>query len=72
MARRREPEPILSREQLDEFKRRLLLLSTPSVEGVYRTAYQDCSYDGKRVPPPAAIPQLVTAWRVLRKLSSKR
>jgi hypothetical protein len=69
MARRPDSPPILSRDDLDEFRRRLALLSASGVEGVYNTAHNDCRYDGKRLPPPAAIQQLVTAWKVLRKLS---
>jgi len=56
----------MSREELLEFSRRLSMLSTDGVEGVYRTAYADCRYDGNRVPP-AAVQQLVAAWRVLRR-----
>ena len=31
------------REDLGEFKRHLAMLSVPGVEGVYKTAYNDCS-----------------------------
>jgi hypothetical protein len=31
------------REDLDEFNRHLAMLSVPGVEGVYKTAYNDCS-----------------------------
>src|SRR5271169_3026980 len=61
MARRPEPEPILSRDQLAEFTRRLSMLSTPGVEGVYQTAYRDCAYNGNRIPPAVAVQQLVAA-----------
>jgi hypothetical protein len=68
MAHRPQTEPILSREDLIEFQRHLSMLSIPGVEGVYNTAHNDCRYDGKRLPPAAAIQQLVTAWKVLRRM----
>jgi hypothetical protein len=58
----------MNREELTEFSRRLSMLSTDGVEGVYRTAHNDCRYDGKRLPPAAAVQQLVAAWRVLRRM----
>ena len=66
MSRRPESDPALSREQLDEFTRRLSMLSVPGVEGVYQTAYADCRFDGRKLPPPAAVQQLVATWKVLR------
>jgi hypothetical protein len=67
VARRPESEPILSREQLAEFTRRLTMLSDDGVERIYETAYRDCRYDRNSFPPAAAIQQLVACWRVLRK-----
>jgi hypothetical protein len=58
---------MLSREELAEFTRRLSMLSVPGVEGMYQTAYRDCAMVGKKIPPAAAIQQLVAAWKVLRK-----
>jgi len=63
-----DPEPILSREELADYARRLSLLSTPGVEGIYQTAHRDCVYIGKVLPPAAAIQQLVAAWKILRKI----
>jgi hypothetical protein len=71
VANRPASEEIMTRDELTEFTRRLSLLSTDGVEGVYQTAYKDCRYDGKRIPSAAAIQQLVAAWRVLRKLRAK-
>ena len=71
MARRPGSEPILSKEDLEEFRRHLAMLSIPGVEGVYKTAYNDCHFDGKTLPPPAAIQQLVTAWKVLRRIRKR-
>lgn len=62
VARRPQSETVLSREELAEFSRRLSLLSTDGVEGVYRTAYRECAYDGRRIPAAAAVQQLVAAW----------
>jgi len=67
MPRRPDPDPILSRQELAEYARRLSMLSLPGVEGVYQTAHNDCRLDGKRLPPAAAIQQLVAAWKVLRR-----
>lgn len=68
MARRPESDPILSRDELAEFTRRLTMLSVDGVEGVYRTAHRDSAYDGKEIPPAAAVQQLVAAWKVLRRM----
>jgi hypothetical protein len=72
MARRPDSPPILSRADLEEFSRHLAMLSVSGVEGVYNTAHNDCRYDGKQLPPPAAIQQLVTAWKVLRQLRGRK
>jgi hypothetical protein len=71
VARRPESEPVLSRDQLAEFTRRLSMLSVPGVKGVYQTAHNDCRFDGKRLPSAAAIQQLVGAWKVLRRMQRK-
>jgi hypothetical protein len=68
VANRPESDPILTREELAEFTRRLSILSVPGIEGVYETAYADCRYDGKALPPAAAVQQLVAAWKVLRRV----
>jgi hypothetical protein len=67
VASRPETERILSREELLDFSRRLSMLSISGIEGTYRTAYAECRLDDKRLPPAAAIQQLVAAWKVLRK-----
>ena len=72
MAHRPETDPTLSREELAEFIRRLTMLSIDGVEGVYRTAHRDSAYDGKDIPPAAAVQQLVAAWKVLRKIGKAR
>ena len=60
----RDRDESLSREQLNELKRNLSLLSTPSVENFYRGAYKECAPERK--PGARAIQQLVTAWKILR------
>ena len=67
MARRPESESVMSKEQLADFMRRLSMLSDSSVAATYQSAYQECHYDGRELPQPAAVQQLVAAWRVLRK-----
>jgi hypothetical protein len=57
----------MSKEQLADFERRLSMLSDNRVEGVYQDAYKVCRYEGKQLPQPIAVQQLVAAWRVLRK-----
>src|SRR5438477_5937115 len=69
---RPEAETILSREELEEFRRRLVMLSPSGVEDAYRQAYAECCFNGRTVPPAASIQQLVTAWKVLRSFCSKR
>jgi len=68
MEHRPESETILSREELEEFSRRLSLLSVEGVERTYRASYEDCRLERNRLPPAAAIQQLVTTWKVLRKI----
>ena len=55
----------MNREELAEFTGQLSMLSINGIERTYRTAYADCRFDGKRLPPPAAIQQLVAVWKVL-------
>jgi hypothetical protein len=71
MANGPESKPIMSREALAEYSRRLSMLSEPGVEGVYQTAYKDCAFDGKRLPPgraEMADPSLwpTTRWRRIK------
>jgi hypothetical protein len=68
VARRPESETKLSKEELEEFSRRLSLLSVQGIETAYQTAYSECRYDGKTLPPAAAIQQLVAAWKMMRKM----
>jgi hypothetical protein len=67
MARRPESESVMTKEQLADFERRLSMLSDQGVEGVYQDAYSDCRYEGKQLPQPIAVQQLIAAWRELRR-----
>jgi len=67
MARRpdsNERDESLTRAELDELRRNLSLLSTPSVLDFYRDAHKECA--PARKPSARAIQQLVTAWKILR------
>jgi len=68
MAGEPESEAILSREQIEEFTRRLAMLSDDGVERIYQSTYQECRFDGKNLPPPTALQQFVATWRRLRKI----
>jgi hypothetical protein len=63
-------ELVLTREQVADLKRQLLL-SPSAVEDAYVEAHRRCCYDGKTIPAAATIQQLVTAWRVLRGFQKK-
>jgi hypothetical protein len=67
VARRPEPEAILTREQLPDFTRELQMLSDDGIERIYETTYRECAFKERILPPAAAIQQLVAAWKVLRK-----
>jgi len=62
MARRPEfekPNEVLSREQIEDLRRSLLLLSPSSVLDFYRDAHKQCAPDRK--PTACVVQQLVTA-----------
>jgi hypothetical protein len=65
-ANMRDPDEMLTPDQLTELKRRLAMLHSSSVEQVYRDAYQRCAPVGGRVPKASAIQELVAAWKQLR------
>jgi hypothetical protein len=59
-----EQDESLTRQEVDELRRNLSLLSTPSVLNFYRDAHKECA--AERKPTARAIQQLVTAWKILR------
>ena len=66
MARRPDTKSdAFNRQELDELRRNLSLLSPSSVIDFYRKAHRDCAPERK--PSPKAIQQLVTAWKILRR-----
>jgi len=68
MARRPEfekPDEVLSREQIEDLRRNLLLLSPSNVLDFYRDAHKQCSPEHR--PTARVMPQLVTAWKILRR-----
>jgi hypothetical protein len=68
MARRAEfgkRDEILSREQIEDLRPSLLLLSPSSVLDFYRDAHKQCAPERK--PTARLIQQLVTAWKILRR-----
>jgi hypothetical protein len=62
------PPDTLSKEELEEFSRRLSMLSVQGIEQAYQMAYAECRFDGKKLPPPAAVQQMVATWKMLRKI----
>jgi hypothetical protein len=72
MADPHEPEVILDRKELADYRQDLSKLSPSSLEHEYQRVHQDCRIEGTRFPQPAAIQQLVTLWKVLRGLRKSR
>jgi hypothetical protein len=57
----------LTQVELRELQRRLALLSPSHVLEAYRRAHQQCAMTGDALPRAAALQELVTAWKLLRK-----
>jgi len=62
-----EPERPLTEPELKALQQNLARLSEPSVQQVYRQAWEECRMKGERLPPAKAIQQLVQAWKQLWK-----
>ena len=58
-------EDMLNRDQINDLRRNLSLLSPSSVLDFYRTAHKECA--AERKPTPRAMQRLVTAWKILRR-----
>jgi hypothetical protein len=70
MARRPDPAEFdqpLCQAEVKEMQRRLSLLSPHHVLETYRRAHQQCCMPGDALPRAAAIQEMVTAWKLLRK-----
>jgi hypothetical protein len=67
MARRPDPLPndAMTREQLEQFRRNLSLLSPETVKERYRRAADRCRF--LDLPTPRVIQELVVLWKVLWK-----
>jgi hypothetical protein len=63
MAHRPEPESIMSRQELAEFEWSVSRLDVSGVEGIYQSAYKECRYDGRELPPA-----VVRKYSVLRRI----
>ena len=75
MAYRPDPSEFdkpLSQAELEELSRQLSRLSPFHVQDAYRRAYEECQMDGERLPKAAAIQELVTAWKLLRRWKRRR
>jgi hypothetical protein len=66
----RDPDEMLTADQLTELQRRLSMLHPSSVEQVYRDAYERCAPVAGRIPKASVIQELVTAWKQLRRWES--
>jgi hypothetical protein len=66
MSRQTDPDQILSREQLDHYRKQLARLSPFSLERVYEDMREKCRFDGKVAPQASAIQSLVAIWKELR------
>lgn len=58
---------VMSVEDLAKLKQRLAMLSRSSLRDFYNDAYARCALCSDRVPEPAAIQELVQAWKAMRK-----
>jgi hypothetical protein len=54
----------LTKEDLADWRRALSMLSEHSVRDAYRLAWERCKMQGDGLPPPSAVQELVTAWKL--------
>jgi hypothetical protein len=62
----------LNPAELKELHRRLSLLSPHHVQEAYRSAHHRCCMGGDLLPRAAAVQELVTAWKILRRWKARR
>jgi hypothetical protein len=56
--------------ELEELRRRLLSLPNHELESFYKSTHNACRYEVLgRVPSPRIMQELITAWKVLRKVA---
>ena len=67
MARRPQPEEILSVKELNGLRQRLQMMSGTAVQDFYRGAHLACRIGLGHFPSARAIQELVQAWKQMRK-----
>ena len=67
MARRHQPEEVLSPKDLNALRERLRMMSGTAVQDFYRGAHLACQVGLGHFPSARAIQELVQAWKQLRK-----
>jgi 2-keto-3-deoxy-galactonokinase len=65
-------DELLSREQAEQYQKRLAMLSEAHVEDAYRKAFSDCALTDGKIQAPSAIQRLLYIWKVLWKWSKNR
>ena len=55
----------LNKNELEQLRHNLALLSDDSVRTLYRRAWEECRMRGEHLPPAKAVQQLVQAWKQL-------
>jgi hypothetical protein len=58
-------DKILSREEVQEFQRRLALLSESSVRDQYSQAHAKCCLARGKLPTPVEVQHFLSLWKVL-------
>ena len=58
---------VLTKEQLQEVRRKLAEMSGTAIHDFYRSAHYRTQWKQDRLPPPRAIQELVQAWKQLRR-----
>lgn len=66
-----EPDRPMTKEELARLRRDYSMLHQSRVEHYYREAWRECKMDGDKLPRPAAIQNLVTAWKQLWRWSRR-
>ncbi len=67
MARRPQPEEVLSPRDLDALRERLRMMSGTAVQDFYRGAHLACRIGPGHFPSPRNVQELVQAWKQMRK-----
>lgn len=65
------PDPPLSKEDLEQYRRGLANLSPYHVRELYDEIHEECRMVDNRLPSPKAIQRLVQVWRRLWEWSNR-